>query len=158
MFVAGIGFFVVSVVALGILPGRRLEKSIREDAPRQLTAFTPAEARGRITYATQGCAYCHTEQVRGTPEDIARWGPATAAWETKYESPQLWGTRRIGPDLAREAQVRSDDWQYAHLYNPRWIVPGSVMPGYSWMFDGRPTAPKPMAQDLLAYLATLGRA
>lgn len=158
LFVAGIGFFVLSVLALGVLPGRRLERSIREHAPLTQAAFTPAEAAGRFTYATEGCAYCHTEQVRSTPEDVRRWGPPTTPWETKFESPQLWGTRRIGPDLAREAGVRSDDWQLAHLYNPRLLVPDSVMPGYPWLFDGGPGRPTEVAQNLLAYLKTLGRA
>ena len=158
LFVAGIGFFVLSVVALGILPGIRLEKSIRDHAPLTLEPFTPAEAKGRITYGVEGCAYCHTEQVRSTAADVRRWGPPTAPWETKFESPQLWGTRRIGPDLARESGVRSDDWQLTHLYNPRLIVPGSVMPGYTWMFDGSPNRPTEVAKNLLAYLKTLGRA
>ncbi|MBY4638682.1 cbb3-type cytochrome c oxidase subunit II [Gluconacetobacter entanii] len=158
LFVAGIGFFVLSVVALGILPGLRLEKSIHDHAPLTLAPFTPAETRGRITYGTQGCAYCHSEQVRSTPEDVRRWGPPTTPWETKFESPQLWGTRRIGPDLARESGVRSDDWQLTHLYNPRLIVPGSVMPGFAWMFKGSPNQPTDVAKDLLAYMKTLGRA
>ena len=89
---------------------------------------------------------------------MRRWGAPTAAWETRYDFPQLWGTRRIGPDLARETSVRSDDWQLTHLYKPQWIVPGSVMPAFPWLFDGRADRPTAAATDLLAYLRTLGRA
>ena len=55
----------------------------------------------------------------------------------------MWGTRRIGPDLARESRRRPRDWQLAHLWNPRHVVPDSVMPGYPWLFDGSPTRPAP---------------
>ena len=157
LFVAGIGFFVLSVTALGVLPGLKLERSIREHAPVTETPYTPAEAHGRQIYAVEGCAYCHSEQVRHTAGDERRWGPPTAPWETKYNSPQLWGTRRIGPDLARETGVRTDDWQLVHLFDPRHVVPGSVMPGYTWLFHGDASRPTLDARDLVAYLDTLGR-
>jgi cbb3-type cytochrome oxidase cytochrome c subunit len=57
--------------------------------------------------------------------------------------PQLWGTRRIGPDLAREAGVRSDDWQLTHLYNPRLVVRDSVIPAYPYMFNGSASQKQP---------------
>ncbi|SUB82786.1 Cytochrome c oxidase subunit III [Pragia fontium] len=157
MFVAGVGFFFLSIVALGILPGIRLEQSIAENAPVNYRPYTEEQQRGRTIYAAEGCAYCHTQQVRFTPEDRRRWGPSTEPWETKYDSPHLWGTRRVGPDLARESEVRSNDWQYTHLYNPRYIVPNSVMPGYAWMFDGSADKPLQPARDLVAYLQILGR-
>lgn len=158
VFVAGIGFFLLSFIALGVLPGWRLAKSMGVQGQARIPAYTPAELRGRRVYVSLGCALCHTQQVRFLFADVRRWGPPTAAWETRYDYPQLWGTRRIGPDLARESGVRSDDWQLTHLYNPRWIVPDSVMPGFPWLFHGRPDRPTAAASDLLAYLHTLGRA
>src|SRR5258707_1114740 len=107
--------------------------------------------RGRLIYGREGCAYCHTQQIRRTLADIARFGAPTAAWETQYDYPQLWGTRRIGPDLAREAGVRSDDWQFTHLYNPRLVVRDSVMPAYPYMFNGNASQPNQEARDLLVY-------
>lgn len=157
-FVAGVGFFALSFIVLGILPGRTLEREVRASAPAMMPPLTASEERGRFIYAREGCAYCHTQQVRFLAEDVARFGWPTEAWETKYDYPQLWGTRRIGPDLAREAGIRSDDWQLTHLYNPRLIVRDSVMPGYAWLFDGLPAKPSPEGRDLLAYLKTLGRA
>lgn len=158
IFVAGAGFFLLSFVALGVLPGMRLADTIAAYSPTQIPDYTAAERRGRHLYTSLGCALCHTQQVRFLRADAQRWGAATEAWETRYDFPQLWGTRRIGPDLAREAGVRSDDWQLTHLYNPRWVVPDSVMPAFDWLFEGRPDRPSAAASDLLAYLHTLGRA
>jgi cbb3-type cytochrome c oxidase subunit II len=158
IFVAGVGFFLLSFIALGVLPGLRLADTIKSPAQADMPDYTAAEVRGRHLYTSLGCALCHTQQVRFLPADVRRWGPPTAAWETRYDFPQLWGTRRIGPDLARESSVRSDDWQLTHLYNPKWVVPGSVMPAFAWLFNGRPDRPTLAASDLLAYLRTLGRA
>jgi mono/diheme cytochrome c family protein len=69
----------------------------------------------------------------------------------------LWGTRRIGPDLARESGKRPRDWHLTHLWNPRWVVPGSNMPAYPWLFDGSVLQPTHEALDLVAYLDSLGR-
>lgn len=158
LFIAGIGFFLLSIIALGILPGRQLNEHIARTTPEEQQPHTAAQERGRKIYAREGCAYCHTEQVRYLDRDVDRWGSPIMPWETRYEIPQLWGTRRIGPDLARESGVRSDDWQLVHLYNPRHVVPNSIMPGYPWLFNGSAEKPTQDAEDLVAYLQTLGRA
>jgi mono/diheme cytochrome c family protein len=67
------------------------------------------------------------------------------------------GTRRIGPDLSRESGLRPNDWHLMHLFEPRAIEPGSVMPGFPWLFDGSPARPTNEALDLVAYLQSLGR-
>jgi cytochrome c oxidase cbb3-type subunit I/II len=156
-FVAGFGFFVLSFVALGIIPAMQLQAEINRTAPKTMQPLSAAEERGRTIYGREGCAYCHTEQVRSVASDMQRFGVPTAAWETQYDYPQLWGTRRIGPDLAREHGLRSDDWQFTHLFNPRSVVPDSIMPGYSWMFHGGGDKPSRDALDLVAYLRSLGR-
>ena len=155
--VAGLGFFAMSVLLLGVWPGRVLEQQIRGTSPDHPLALTASEQRGRTVYAREGCAYCHTQQIRYLPNDVARFGAATLAWETIFDYPHLWGTRRIGPDLSREGSVRSADWQLSHLYAPRTLVADSVMPAFPWLFDGAPDRPRQEAQDLLAYLETLGR-
>ncbi len=157
-FGAGLVFFVVSFTVLGILPAVRLHAEMVSAAPRGVVGLTAAEAHGREIYAREGCGYCHTEQVRNTRADIRRFGRPTSVWETSGEFPQIWGTRRIGPDLAREGLRRRADWQFVHLYNPRATVPDSVMPAYPGMFDGGVDRPGRDARDLLAYLTTLGRA
>jgi cytochrome c oxidase cbb3-type subunit I/II len=157
-FVAGVGFFALSFLVLAILPGEELENEIKQVAPVTMSNFTPSEQRGRVIYGREGCAYCHTQQIRSVPEDVRRFGAPTEPWETKYDYPQLWGTRRIGPDLSREFNLHSSDWQLTHLYNPRLIVRDSVMPGYPWLFRGSPLQPTQEGLDVLAYLQRLGRA
>ena len=156
--VAGVAFFVMSVGLLGVWPGRVLEGQMRAMAPDRPLGLTASELRGRAIYGREGCAYCHTQQVRFVHADMTRFGAPTLAWETQVDYPHLWGTRRIGPDLARQAAVHSEDWQYAHLFAPRAVVPQSVMPAYRALFDGSPLRPRQEARDLVAYLETLGRA
>ncbi len=153
----GVGFFVMSILLLGVWPGRTLEEQIRGTEPGHPLALTASEKRGRETYAREGCAYCHTQQIRYVASDVARFGAATLAWETIFDYPHLWGTRRIGPDLSREVGVRSADWHLSHLYSPRSVVADSVMPAFRWLFDGAPDRPKQEARDLLDYIETLGR-
>ena len=153
----GVGFFAMSVLLLGVWPGRTLEEQIRRTQPEHPLAPTASEQRGRIIYGREGCAYCHTQQIRYLENDVKRFGKATLAWETIFDYPHLWGTRRIGPDLSREAGVRSSDWQFSHLYGPRTVVADSVMPAFQWLFDGAPDRPGQEARDLVDYLETLGR-
>ena len=157
-FVAGFGFFLLSFVALGVLPARQLQAEIDRTAPHSMQPLTAAEAHGRVVYGREGCAFCHTEQVRVITADVVRFGAPTAPWETQYDYPHLWGTRRIGPDLSREHGVRTDDWHFAHLFDPRSTVPDSIMPSYPWLFNGSSAKPNQDGLDLVAYLRSLGRA
>lgn len=157
-FGAGVGFFALSFVVLAIIPGKELEHEIRRVAPLTMAKLTASEQRGRVIYGREGCAYCHTEQVRSLAADVRRFGAPTEPWETKYDYPQLWGTRRIGPDLSREFNLHPADWQLTHLFNPRFVVRDSVMPPYPWLFSGNANQPTQAGSDLLAYLESLGRA
>src|SRR3984893_7454902 len=102
-FGAGVGFFALSFLVLAIIPGNQLAGEIKQAAPVTMASLTASEQRGRIIYGREGCAYCHTQQIRFLAADVRRFGAPTEAWETKYDYPQLWGTRRIGPDLSRES-------------------------------------------------------
>jgi cytochrome c oxidase cbb3-type subunit II len=156
--VGGVAFFVMSVALLGVWPGRVLDGETRAMSPEHPLGLTVSEQRGRAIYSREGCAYCHTQQIRYLPADMARFGAPTLAWETRFDYPHLWGTRRIGPDLAREGATHSEDWHFAHLYAPRAIVADSVMPAFPALFDGSPDRPRQEARDVVAYLDTLGRA
>ena len=156
--VGGVTFFVMSVALLGVWPGRVLEEQSRAMSPERPLALTVSEQRGREIYSREGCAYCHTQQIRYVHADVMRFGAPTLAWETRLDYPHLWGTRRIGPDLSRAGSVHSDDWHYAHLHAPRSVVQDSVMPSYALLFDGSPDRPRQSARDLVAYLQSLGRA
>jgi cbb3-type cytochrome oxidase cytochrome c subunit len=156
--IAGIAFFVMSVSLLGVWPGRVLATQTELSAPENPLALTASELRGREIYAAEGCAYCHTQQIRYTEADIRRFGLPTVAWETRFDYPHLFGTRRIGPDLSRAGATRTADWHYAHLFAPRSVVPLSIMPSYEWLFAGAPDRPRQAARDLVAYIESLGRA
>ena len=154
---AGFGLFAFSFVVLGLWPNRTLEEQIARTQPTDRPARTASEERGRQVYSREGCMTCHSQLIRFTEDDVRRFGPASQAWESSGDAPQLWGTRRVGPDLAREGGRKSRDWQLAHLWNPRHVVPDSVMPGYPWLFDGSPTRPGRQALDVVNYLESLGR-
>ena len=156
--IAGVAFFVMSVSLLGVWPRQVLERQARAMSPDRPLPLTVSEERGRAIYGREGCAYCHTQQIRYVHADMRRFGAPTLAWETRFDYPHLWGTRRIGPDLARAGSTRSDDWHFAHLFAPRDVVAHSVMPSYRWLFDGTPERPTQEARDVVAYLQTLGRA
>jgi cbb3-type cytochrome c oxidase subunit I/cbb3-type cytochrome c oxidase subunit II len=155
--IAGLAFFALSFLVLAVLPNRRLADEIARSRPIGGRGLSAAEARGRAVYIREGCVNCHSQFVRFVEDDVRRFGIATRAWEAEQDSPQLWGTRRVGPDLAREHGKRSLDWHLVHLWNPRYVVPESPMPGYRNLFDGSPSAPRREAYDLAAYLESLGR-
>ena len=158
-FGAGLVFFIISFLALAVFPAFELHKEMARTTPPGVhLRLTASELHGRQLYGVDGCAYCHTQQVRFTRADTERFGPPTQAWETQNQFPQMWGTRRVGPDLARETARHTDDWQLVHLYNPRYVVPDSMMPSYPWVFKGSPEKPSQDAIDIVAYLNTLGRA
>src|ERR1035437_5535183 len=79
IFVAGVGFFLLSFIALGVLPGLRLADTIASHSRADMPDYTVAELRGRRIYTSMGCALCHTQQVRFLPADVRRWGAPTAA-------------------------------------------------------------------------------
>jgi cytochrome c oxidase cbb3-type subunit 2 len=85
----------------------------------------------------EGCHVCHTQMIRPFRAETERYGHYSVAGEHVYEHPFLWGSKRTGPDLARVGGRYSDDWQRAHLYNPRNVVPESKMPAYPWLFTAK---------------------
>lgn len=153
--VAGLGFFLASFLLLAVEPGTTLDSEVKAK-PWQAQPLTARELRGRAIYAREGCVNCHSQLVRSTVADVRRFGVPSQAWETMEQYPHMWGTRRIGPDLARETTRKSRDWHLAHLWNPRHIVPDSNMPAYPWLFAGSPLQPTAEALDLVAYLESLG--
>jgi cytochrome c oxidase cbb3-type subunit 2 len=94
---------------------------------------------GRDVYIREGCYNCHSQMIRPFRAETERYGHYSVAGESVYDHPFQWGSKRTGPDLARVGGRYSDDWQYAHLYNPRDVVPESNMPAYPWLFDAKLT-------------------
>jgi cytochrome c oxidase cbb3-type subunit 2 len=134
---ATVGFAVLVLVAV---PQIML---VRVPAPKQLAPYTPEQARGRQVYIENGCLYCHSQQVRdpALTSDVARgWGTrATVPADYVYDRPHLLGTMRTGPDLINVgARLPDPNWHLAHLYNPRSLVPWSIMPSFRFLFEERP--------------------
>lgn len=120
-------------------------------------SFAEALSLGRDLYVAEACWHCHSQFVRPVSNEDVRFGPVSNAEEYQNEMnlPHLFGTRRVGPDLIRQAGKHSNDWQMAHLYDPRSVAPYSVMPGYVWYFEDD-LRPKKEALALVAYLQWLG--
>ena len=158
---------------MGVLPGIALS---RIPAGPGIKPLSPLEAEGRDVYVANGCSYCHTQQVRPLPQDEV-FGRPSAPGDFAYQTPELLGSERTGPDLTNVGERKpSTVWQYIHLYNPRAVVPQSIMPAFAWLFEivdrappgvtpvALPKAyaptrgvvvPTPDAQALVAYLLAL---
>lgn len=107
-------------------------------AESNLAPYTEAEARGREVYVSLGCVYCHSQQPRDrafAPDETRGWGRASTPGDYAYDYPHLLGTMRTGPDLfSIGARQPSRDWHLTHLYQPRAVVPESLMPSFPFLF------------------------
>ena len=140
LLIAGGSTLVYGVLAMlmGVLPGIELSKTPPGPGVEPLTSL---QAQGRDVYVANGCSYCHTQQVRPLPQDTV-FGRPSAPGDFAYQTPELLGSQRTGPDLTNVGERQpSTVWQYIHLYNPRAVVPQSVMPAFSWMFEVVDQAP-----------------
>jgi cytochrome c oxidase cbb3-type subunit 2 len=134
LLIAGGSTLVYAGLALlmGVLPGAMLSQT--PPGPG-VVPLTPLEAEGREVYVANGCSYCHTQQVRPLSQDKI-FGRPSAPGDFAYQTPELLGSERTGPDLSNVgARQPSTVWQYIHLYNPRAVVPESIMPSFPWLFD-----------------------
>ncbi len=145
---AGFGLVTLALFVQGVLPamipearGRHVTRAVRTDlgdvkwVRYEASDYTPLERLGRAVYIREGCWYCHSQYVRPVAGEALRWGPVSEAGEYAFDLPHLFSTRRIGPDLTRVGLKYSDDWHYAHHWDPRLTVPDSVMPSFRWLFD-----------------------
>ncbi len=100
--------------------------------------YTPLELQGRDIYIAEGCNNCHSQMIRPFRSETERYGEYSKAGEFVYDHPFLWGSKRTGPDLHREGSKKlrkPDAWHYKHMYDPRDVSPGSIMPSYPWLLD-----------------------
>jgi cytochrome c oxidase cbb3-type subunit I/II len=98
--------------------------------------YTPLELQGRDIYVREGCNTCHSQMIRPFRDEVVRYGDYSKAGEFVYDHPHLWGSKRTGPDLAREGHSklrRPNSWHYNHMLAPEDISPGSIMPPYPWL-------------------------
>ncbi len=112
---------------------------IRSNVPTiaSVAPNTPLELAGRDIYIREGCFNCHSQMVRPFRHETERYGEYSKPGEFVYEHPFLWGSRRIGPDLAREGGKYNDLWHVRHFEDPRAITPRSIMPSYAHLLTSR---------------------
>ena len=120
-------------------------------------SFHDALRLARDVYIGEGCWHCHSQFVRPVSNEDIRFGPVATAAEFQNEMylPQLFGTRRVGPDLSRSWNKHSIDWHVAHFYSPTDVVPTSVMPRYGWFFDDQ-DRPNAKGLAMITYVMWLG--
>ncbi len=102
-----------------------------------LRPFTPLDLAGRDVYQREGCHNCHTQTVRPLRSEVLRYGEYSKAGEFAFDRPFLWGSKRTGPDLAREGGKRPDAWHVRHFENPQAFEPRSNMPSYAFLKEAR---------------------
>ncbi|MDP9047055.1 MAG: cytochrome c [Bacteroidota bacterium] len=142
LFGAALVLFLILTLFAAILPGINIQN---DNAP--LPGSKPlshAAEKGKAIFISEGCIACHTQQVRNVEMD-KMWGsrPSIAAdyaWLTRTDTwrntASLMGSERTGPDLTSiGSRQPSQDWHLLHLYNPRSVVPQSIMPSYQWLFE-----------------------
>ncbi len=135
--------------------------------------YTELELKGKKIYESEGCWYCHTQQVRNLLNETMRYGmgeeetfkrfgirahikaPPSQPGEFVYDMPHMLGTRRTGPDLARVGGKYDNSWLVNHFRDPRSTSPGSIMPSYSWFFTDQ-NQPTDDLKALVAYIQKLG--
>ncbi|MEZ4801067.1 MAG: cytochrome-c oxidase, cbb3-type subunit I [Flavobacteriales bacterium] len=136
-----IQMLILSLVAVAI--GGILEMIptflIKENIPtiESVKPYTALELEGRDIYVREGCYTCHSQMIRPFRSETERYGDYSKAGEFVYDHPFQWGSKRTGPDLAREGTGRNkkmDSWHYNHLADPTSMSPGSIMPKYPWLF------------------------
>ena len=183
--IAGVGFFALSFLVMALLPWsiywNEKELSVQDLATAGIThefvdlaerypeqfqqyfgqvsysSYAAALQLGHDVYVAEACWHCHSQFVRPVSNEDLRWGPVSHAleYQNSLERPVLFGTRRVGPDLIREAARRSNDWHIAHFYNPTRVAPTSVMPSYPWLFDKK-GYPNRKGMALITYIQSLG--
>lgn len=109
------------------------------DRIAEVKPYTPLQQEGRDIYMREGCNNCHSQTVRTLAVDVERYGYGgtySKSGEFVYDRPQLWGSRRTGPDLAHIGLKYPDvkgAWHRKHMENPQSVVPASNMPAYAFL-------------------------
>ena len=98
------------------------------------TPYSTLELTGRHVYIKNSCNACHSQLVRPFKSETDRYGHYSMSGEYAYDRPFLWGSKRTGPDLWRVGNYRTTDWHENHMKDPAAVVPGSIMPKYTWMY------------------------
>jgi cytochrome c oxidase cbb3-type subunit 2 len=131
-FFFAVGVFVVIAFAglIEILPNFA-------EASRPVVGLKPysvLELAGKEVYKKDNCFSCHSQLIRPFKSETDRYGQVSLSGEYAYDRPFLWGSKRTGPDLHRVGNYRTTDWHENHMWDPKSVVPQSIMPAYKHMF------------------------
>jgi cytochrome c oxidase cbb3-type subunit I/II len=131
----GVAILIGGVVE--IIPALLIKSNVPTIASVQ--PYTPLELEGRDVYQKEGCYTCHSQMVRPFRSEVVRYGEYSKAGEFVYDHPYQWGSRRAGPDLAREGVMstsyyKNSKWHYVHFMNPEKLIGKSIMPAYPWLY------------------------
>jgi cytochrome c oxidase cbb3-type subunit I/II len=118
-----------------IIPALMSNKFVEKN--ETIKPYSALELAGRDIFVGEGCYVCHSQMVRTMADEELRYGKPSEAAESLYDRPFQWGSRRIGPDLARVGGKYRDIWHFRHMLDPRSTSPGSIMPEYPWLFKDR---------------------
>jgi cytochrome c oxidase cbb3-type subunit I/II len=128
-------FIAVAVASLfEIIPTFLIRSNVPSIASVQ--PYTPLELEGRDVYIANGCYNCHSQMIRPIFAETKRYGEYSKPGEFVYDHPFQWGSRRIGPDLAREGGKQSHLWHLQHFKDPQHFTPNSIMPAYAFLIEG----------------------
>jgi cytochrome c oxidase cbb3-type subunit 2 len=117
--------------AVEIVPLFTVETTV--ERVKGVRPYSPLELMGRNIYIREGCYLCHSQQIRALRDEVERYGHYSLAAESLYDHPFQWGSKRIGPDLARVGGKYSNDWHDQHLIQPSALVPETLMPSYRFL-------------------------
>lgn len=137
----GMGFVFSVLAFLAIAVGSIVEIYPTLSLHKYVTAdkitdpYTPLELAGRDVYIKEGCYVCHSQQIRPIVSEVLRYGKASTIEESMYDHPFQWGSKRTGPDLAREGKKYPNLWHYTHMLDPRSVTQKSIMPNYPWLAE-----------------------
>ena len=99
-----------------------------------LKPYTVLELAGKEVYKKDNCIACHSQLIRPFKSETDRYGQYSLSGEYAYDRPFLWGSKRTGPDLHRVGNYRTPDWHANHMWDPKSVVPDSIMPAYKHQF------------------------
>jgi len=139
-----------------LVPGLVIEKKVPYAASGEMAVkpYTALELAGRDLYVREGCYTCHSQMIRPFRSERLRYGDPSRIEESMWDHPFQWGSKRTGPDLAREGGKRTDSWHWYHFDDPDSVSKGSNMPSFRWFFDNKTDAA--VAADHMRALKKLG--
>jgi cbb3-type cytochrome oxidase subunit 1 len=133
-----IGMFIIGASLVWLIPSTEVNPgtgTILGDTTR--VESSEAFAAGKEIYFQEGCAVCHTQQVRPIVTDVDL-GPVSAYGDYVNEDTVPLGLVRIGPDLMHVGsgnQTSSVVFLRSYLADPRSERPWSTMPSYGYLSE-----------------------